>query len=212
MRSLQPTDCLPRPRPWSLGAHLAGWSGHLGRHLVGVVSGLMCRRPWKNSHSGPRTLGLSLHQGLGKARAGQSESSLSFGCLMACFSFVHIFICMESYEAYVVPTLLKFKSFGFIHVIPLFSLLKLDPSPFFSFPLLTLLNLSGVQRKSVQLSLLLLYCQPHPHALGRSVWNGPSPRPRILGTFSMSGVTTHGNTFPKVAQPSRTVGLGAEHD
>lgn len=70
---------------------------------------------------------------------------------------------MESYEAYVVPTLHKFKSFGFIHVIPLFSLLKLDPPPPFSFfPLLTLLNLSGVQRKSVQLSLCLLYCQPHP--------------------------------------------------
>lgn len=113
---------------------------------MGAMPGLMRCRTWKNSHSGPRTLGLSLHQGLGKAKAGQSESSLSFGCLMACFSFVHIFIWMESYEIYVVPTLLKFKSFGFIHIIPLFSLLKLDPSPFFSFPFLTLLNLSGVKR------------------------------------------------------------------
>lgn len=122
--------------------------GRLGRAPPGA--GVWAR---VSRHGGAAILGqgpgLSLSIGRWGARG---RSSLPFGSLL-----VPIFIRMECYEACVMPTLLKFKTFGFIRVRLLVSLLKLDISPcIFLFFLPHASNVTSTER------VFLHYCQPQP--------------------------------------------------
>lgn len=126
VRSLQlPTPWLPRPRLWSLDAHLAGWAEHLGRPggsaWAHVPQGVEKPPFWA------RTSVFSVPWEVGKAGVECSALWISDGMVLS--SFVHIFICMACYEACVVPTLLKFKIFGFIHVRVVFSVEIRYPPP-----------------------------------------------------------------------------------